>query len=867
MKREEFAALTEKNIVFLDGATGSMLQKAGMSPGICPEEWIIEHKDIMINLQKDYIKAGSDIIYAPTFTGNRIKLEEYGLADEIESINRELVKISKRAVKEAVKELEAEGIKGRHCYVAGDLTMTGQQLYPIGTLEFEELVDIYKEQLSYMYKEGIDLVVIETMMSLQECRAALLAVKETSDLPVMVTLSFEEDERTLFGTDPVTAIAVLESMGADAVGANCSSGPDRMIPVIEKMVSAARIPVIAKPNCGMPVLVDGRTSYSNTPEEFAEEALKLIKAGASVIGGCCGTDPKCISLIKKASAHVDNDKRIEHIKSVRDIAKAKKILTSERMSLDIASGEKFLIIGERINPTGKKALQAALKNKDFDSVITMAEEQVEYGADILDVNVGMNGIDEKEIMLKAIYELSGSVNLPLCIDTSSPDVMEAALRIYPGRALMNSICLDPNRTDRLLGIAKKYGAMFILLPLSEAGLPKDIDEKKDIIDTIVNKAKEYGIERECIVVDGLVATVGANKNAALETLETIRYCKNDLMLETVCGLSNISFGLPQRSYVNSAFMALAINAGLTMAIANPMQELLMNSMYAADMLMAKPDSDARYVERITVFNEDHKREPATENKGSSPDTGNTGHGGNTGNGGNTGRGSTSAKKEGAGTDESSPDICDDTVYENVLKGRKESIILSTKDALKRGLKPEEIINGALIPAINKVGELYEAGRYFLPQLMGSAEAMKNAMDYLEPMLGDKGAGESKGKVVIATVKGDIHDIGKNLVAIMLKNYGFTVYDLGKNVEAEEIIDAAEKYDADIIGLSALMTTTMMEMKNVIELARKRKVRAKIMIGGAVVTGDFANEIEADGYSADAKEAVSTAIKLINESKQ
>ena len=844
MTREEFAGLINKGIVILDGATGSMLQKSGMNPGKCPETWIIEHKDIMINLQKEYIKAGSDIVYAPTFTGNRIKLDEYGLADEIEKINRELVRISKKAVKEALEELASCGITDRRCYVAGDITMTGQQLYPVGTLPFEELVDIYKEQLGYMYKEGIDLVVIETMMSLQECRAALLAVKETSDLPVMVTLSFEEDGRTLFGTDPVTAVTVLQSIGADAVGANCSSGPDRMVPVIEKMMSVAKIPVIAKPNCGIPVLKDGKTTYSNTPGEFAKEAEKLIKQGVSIIGGCCGTDPECIMLIKRAAVEMDTDERKEYVKKLQYDAGKKKILSGERKSIDIAAGEKFLVIGERINPTGKKNLQAALKEDNIAPVITMAEEQAEYGADILDVNVGMNGIDEKEIMVKVVSELSGAVNLPLCIDTSSPEVMEAALRIYPGRALMNSISLDPARMDKLLKIAKKYGAMFILLPLSEAGLPKDIDEKKNIINTIVSRAHEYGISNDCIITDGLVATVGANKNAALETLETIRYCKDELRLETVCGLSNISFGLPERSYVNSAFMAIAINAGLTMAIANPMQELLMNSMYAADMLMAKNDSDARYVERITVFNEEHRKETVTvknndDNKQKKTDYSYCG--------------------------DEAP-VCDGKIYDAVLKGRKENIISYVKDALSGKLKPEIIINEALIPAINKVGELYGEGRYFLPQLMKSAETMKAAIDYLEPLLDDKSKGDTKGVIVIATVKGDIHDIGKNLVAIMLKNYGYTVYDLGKNVEADGIIDAARRYNADIIGLSALMTTTMMEMKNVVDLAKRSGIKAKIMIGGAVVTEDFAIEIGADGYSADAGEAVTVANRLVNDGK-
>lgn len=829
MTRQDFYELINNNIVILDGATGSMLQKAGMNPGECPEEWILSHRDEMINLQKSYIEAGSDIIYAPTFTANRIKLSEYGLADNIGEINRELVGLSK----EAVSLMQTN--PGRKVYIAGDITMTGRQLYPMGQLSFEELIDIYKEQLSYMYEAGIDLVVVETMMSLQECRAAVLAVKETSELPVMVTLSFEDDGRTLYGTDPVTAVTVLQSMGVDAIGANCSSGADRMLDIIKKMSSAAKVPVIAKPNCGMPVLRDGVTVYSDTPEEFELGVRELVSAGASIIGGCCGTDPCCIRLLKSRSA--------SYVMPANQRCGSKKILTSERSYVDIASGEKFFIIGERINPTGKKALQAALKEGSLELVVSMAEEQEEYGADILDVNVGMNGIDETEILYKAVMELSQSVNLPLSIDTSSPDAMEKALRHYPGRALMNSISLDDNKTDRLLALAKKYGAMFVLLPLSEAGLPKSLDEKKEIINTLVNKAHEYGIDDDCIVVDGLVTTVGANRQAAAETLETIRYCKEELGVETVCGLSNISFGLPERSYINAAFMAVAISGGLTMAIANPMQELLMNITYASDLLMAKPDSDTRYVERITVFNEEHKKElvPAQKNDAAAKDV--------------------TVKKEGPDKD-ITEDICDEGIYESVLKGRKENALKLVKNAIDNGKRPDIIINKALIPAINKVGELFEVGRYFLPQLMNSAEAMKASIDYLEPLLDDEDAGKTNGVVVIATVKGDIHDIGKNLVGIMLKNYGFTVYDLGKNVPAEDIIDAAKKYNADIIGLSALMTTTMTEMKNVVDLAKKENVRARIMIGGAVVTRDFAEEIGADAYSADAKEAVSTAKQLI-----
>jgi len=834
MTEKEFVELADKGIVVLDGGTGSMLQAAGMPAGVCPEQWILEHREIMLDIQRQYIEAGSNIIYAPTFGGNRVKLSEYGLEGDIERINKELVAISREAV---------AGKEG--CYVAGDITMTGEQLYPIGTRTFEELVEIYKEQLSYLYEAGIDLVVVETMMSLQECRAALLAVKETSDLPVMVSLSFNEDGRTLYGTDPKTAVVVLQSMGAAAVGANCSSGATQMLNIIKMMSEVATIPIIAKPNFGIPALENGKTVYNSTYEEYETGVAKLFDAGATILGGCCGTDPECIRRVKKLADSVNSNELSEKLKSLRGIASQKRILSSERSSVDISDGRKLYIIGERINPTGKKDLQAELREGNLDMVVTFAEEQEEYGADILDINVGMNGIDEKETIYNAVMTVSSAVNLPLSIDTSNVDAMEYAIRNYPGRALMNSISLDLNKMDRLLSIAKKYGAMFVLLPLSEEGLPKDLDEKKNIIDTIVAAADKYNIPRKDIVVDGLVTTVGANKNAALETLETIRYCSNELGVSTVCGLSNISFGLPERSFVNSAFIALAINAGLTMAIANPMQELLMNTVYSTDLLMAREDADVRYVERVTIFNEEHKsvvkRNTDQQLKQDSVDT-------------------KSATNENNVVNQ---DLTDPVIYEAVLKGRKDQIVNDVKAALNH-LTPEEIINGALVPAINKVGELFEKGRYFLPQLMKSAEAMKTAVDYLEPLLEQSGEiSQKNGVVVIATVKGDIHDIGKNLVAIMLKNCGFEIHDLGKNVEAEDIIAAATEYDADIIGLSALMTTTMMEMKKVVELARTKNIKAKIMIGGAVVTDDFANEIGADAYSKDAGEAVKVATTLVN----
>lgn len=841
MTRDEFSAYVKKGIVILDGATGSVLQKNGMPSGVCPEQWILEHGQLLIDIQKQYIEAGSNIIYAPTFTGNRIKLAEYGLAEDAERINCELVRLSKRAVRDAACEGK------RRCLIAGDLTMTGEQIYPIGELKFEELVDVYKEQARYLEKAGVDLYVVETMMSLQECRAAALAIKETNNLPIMVTLSFGDDGRTLFGTDPVTAVNVLQSMGVDAVGANCSSGYDKMIPIIEKMAYAATIPVIAKPNCGMPSLIDNETVYTQTPEEFAEGIEKLIEAGASIVGGCCGTDAVCIRNVRERVNGLDYEKIRKKCDDRKRKAGSLKLLSSERKTVDISKKEKLIIIGERINPTGKKELQASLRDGSMELVACMAEEQEEYGAEILDVNVGMNGIDEKKVLFDAVTTLSQTVDLPLSIDTSNPEAMEYALRNYPGRALMNSISLDDEKMDRLLPIAKKYGAMFVLLPLSEKGLPENVEEKKEIIHSIMKAAAQYDISSKDIVVDGLVATVGANKNAALETVETIRYCTQELGVETVCGLSNISFGLPERMYINSAFVALAISAGLTMAIANPMQEMFMNVIHATDLLLARNDADLRYVDRITVFNPEHVRNNEKNANNNSGDTKSAVHRTNMGS-------------------EADVSVIDGELYELIVKGRKEQSLNRVKFLANEGIMPQSIIDGALIPAINRVGRLYESGRYFLPQLMGSAESMKNCIDYLEPLMSDKDGLETEGVVVIATVRGDIHDIGKNLVAIMLKNCGFTVYDLGKNVDANDIIDAAIHYKADIIGLSALMTTTMMEMKQVVNKAKERGLCAKIMIGGAVVTESFAKEIGADAYSADAGEAVKVAKMLIREKR-
>lgn len=838
MTREEFITLSKDHILYLDGATGSNLVKAGMPSGVCPEQWILEHQGVMLQLQKDYVQAGTNILYAPTFTANRVKLAEYHLEKNMTSMIRDLVAISKKA---------AESTPGHPVYVAGDLTMTGEQLKPMGKMDLETLIDIYKEQILCLVDAGADLLVVETMMSLAETRAALIAAKEVCDLPVIATLTFEADGRTLFGTDAKTAAIVLESLGASAIGANCSTGPAQMESIISEMVSHTRIPVIAKPNAGLPFLDEnGTTCYNMEAEEFAEEMEVLVNAGATILGGCCGTTPEFIRQIHErfgTDAKVAASRRPDGIR----------YLTSERITHSFGLDDGFFVVGERINPTGKKALQAQLREGSFEKVIQFAEEQEACGAKVLDINMGMSGIDEKASMLRALEEVSGVTNLPLSLDSSYVEVLEAALRNYPGRALVNSVSLETEKFEKLLPIVAKYGAMFILLPLSDAGLPKDIEEKKEIIHKIYDRALSLGMCKEDIVVDGLVATVGANPKAALETLETIRYCKEN-GFATICGLSNISFAMPERSFVNTAFLTLAIQAGLTMAIANPSQELLMSCALAADLLLNKEEAALRYIEYAGGVRERREEKEAElakklallENQGTTAKTGTAGN---------------AAKVT---TADNGPQINEmqDKLKTAVLKGNRNGIVKITKEALESGEKPAELLNQVLLPAINQVGEFFDQGKYFLPQLIASAEAMKNSIEVLEPLLQTGGTGEEMPVVVIATVEGDIHDIGKNLVALMLKNHGFHVIDLGKDVPQAKILESAKEHHAEFIALSALMTTTMQRMREIVAAAKEEGITAKIIIGGAVITQEYADEIGADGYSKDAADAVKLAKSLM-----
>jgi len=808
--KNELVNLICKKVFILDGAMGTELQKRGMPLGVCPEEWCSEHPDVVIDIQRQYIEAGSDAVYTATLGGNSIKLSEYGLGNKTYEINKKLAEISKKAV----------GSKG---FVGGDISTTGKYIEPFGNMSFETAVEVYKEQVKALLDGGVDFFIIETMMDIQEARAALLAVKESCDLPAFVTMTFNEDGRTLTGTDPVTALITLQNLGADAVGCNCSTGPEAMVEIIRQMKPYSKVPLIAKPNAGLPKLVNNKTVFDMSPETFGSFVKPLIEAGVNIIGGCCGTSWEYIKQIK------------ENVSGLTPLLPAScqgSILSSARKTVKIGPSKPITIVGERINPTGKKVLQQELKDGKTAEIRRLALEQVEKGASVLDVNVGMGGIDEKEAMIKAVNTLSVAVDVPLCFDSSNIDVLEAAMRIYPGRALINSISLEKHKIEKLLPLAHKYGAMFIALPLDDNGIPSSFEQKADNLEKIFREAQKYGYLKEDIVADGLVMTVSSNQSAAMDTLRFIEWCSNEFGCNTILGLSNISFGLPERSLINTAFFAMAAGNGLTMAIANPSNEMLMNIKYACEVLTGSDANSLRYIHRFSAADSKHDNQ--------------------------------SSNNTGTGNNEDTHNI-GGKIYDAVLNGDKDNITALVTAALDSGIGAQSIVDDFLIPAINRVGDLFEERKYFLPQLLMSAEAMKTAFGYLEPILRSNTSEDIKNKVkvILATVKGDIHDIGKNIVGLMLKNHGFDVIDLGKDVSAEEIIEAAKSTGAAIVGLSALMTTTMIEMKEVIALARKEGLTCKFMVGGAAVTEEYAKLIGADGYASDANNAVKVAKALAN----
>ena len=796
MTKKNFQKLFENRIVILDGAMGTLLQKLGMPAGVCPEKWAAGNAELVKLAQRRYGDAGSDILYTFTFGANSIKLSEYGLSAETYDLNKTLARVTREAA-------------GENGLVAGDIGSCGSLLYPFGSIGFEDAVNSFKEQVKGLLDGGVDLFVIETMMDIQEARAALLAMKELCSLPVMATMTYE-GQRTLMGTDPVSALVTLQSLGADAVGCNCSSGPAEMVDIIAQMKPYAKVPLIAKPNAGKPRLEKGKTVFDMDADHFASYAEALVSAGANGVGGCCGTAPDYIEKL------IDVTKAMKPVQIER---KPYSLACSNRKTVEIHPSLPFAVIGERLNPTGKKALKEALKNGDMETVSDLAQDQAEAGALLLDVNAGVPGIDEKETLTGMVYAVCNAVSAPVLLDTSNVGALEAALRIYPGRAVINSISGEKEKLETVLPLAKKYGAMFVLLPVDDAGVPETAEERIEIIKKVYKEAKKLGFGKEDILIDGLVMTVASNAQSALETLKVISWCTHKFKANTTMGLSNVSFGLPAREYINSSFLAMAISAGLSTAILNPNNEQMMQAVRASDALSARDKNALSYV------------------------------------GFYSGEAHTSKMR-------SNEEKIYNTLNEAIINGAGDKAGELTLRALDEGRSAREIIDENLIPAIQKVGELYEQKKYFLPQLIRGAEAMEKAMGILAPFLvkDPESADKSKGTIVIATVKGDVHDIGKNIVAMLLKNYGFDVIDLGKDVEGARIIEEAKAHNADIIALSALMTTTMGQMPKVMSLMKEAGLEAMLMVGGAVLDQRYAESFGAH-YSNDAYSAVKLAERL------
>jgi len=788
--------LLTRKIIILDGATGTELQKRGLPAGVSPEIWCMDNPEIIKDVHTSYQKAGSQFVYACTFGANRFKLKEFGVKKDVYEINRDLVRLAKEAC-------------GRNTLVAGDIGPTGLFIEPFGTLAFEEAVNSFKEQASGLIDGGCDLIVIETMIDIQEARAALLAVKELADIFTIVSMTYEKDGHTLGGTPPQSALITLQSLGADAVGCNCSAGPEQMVDFVKVMKPFATVPLLAKPNAGMPKLEDGKTIFEMDAKTFASFGTKLAKAGANMLGGCCGTTPEHIRTLACA---------VGRRKPVLPLRQSISALSSARSFLEIRDNEPLYLVGERINPTGKKALQQELTVGKLSIIRQMAQEQEAQGASLLDVNIGQPGIDEVQTIKNVIGLLSTSSRLPLVIDSSRIETIEAALRIYPGRMMINSISGEKEKISKLLPLAAKYGAMFILLPLTGGEIPRTAKKRKAVIENIFRKAQKFGFTKDDFVVDGLTMAVASDAKAAQETLETINWCKITFKCKTILGLSNVSFGMPGRPWLNAAFLAMAQYCGLNLAIANPASVEFMHVKKAGDALTAREKASLRFINHFSQQAE-AQVPPSVE-----------------------------------------ATLPEEKVAAAILDGDRDRITEFLDNAMQSGRSASQLVDDFMIPAIVRVGDFYEKKIYFLPQLMAAAETMKKALSYLDPYL-KKAAATDKGKVLLATVKGDIHDIGKNIVALLLKNYGYRVIDLGKDVSDQEIVNAARKEKPDVIGLSALMTTTMVNMKDIITIARKHGIKTDFLIGGAVVTDAYAKSIGAS-FAKDGVEAVKVVENLI-----
>ena len=794
-----FSEYLKNNIVYLDGGMGTLLQAQGLTPGEHPEKWNISHPEIITDIHKNYFNSGSNVVCTNTFGANSLKFDE-----------TELEEIIKSAISNAKKARELSDTTHEK-FIALDIGPTGKLLKPLGDLDFEDAVSVFSKTVKLGVKYGVDLVLIETMNDSYETKAALLAVKENCDLPVLVSNAYNEDGKLMTGASPAAMIALLEGMGATAIGANCSLGPKQLTKVAEELLENASVPVILKPNAGLPEIKDGKTKFNVTPEEFAEDVTKLIKKGLRVVGGCCGTTP-------------------DYIKALTEKSKDLKPLEIENKNLTVVSSYtkavKFLnspiLIGERINPTGKKRFKQALIENDISYILNEGVSQQEKGVHILDVNVGLPDIDENTMLKTAVCELQAVIDLPLQIDTADVVAMENALRIYNGKALINSVNGKKESMKAIFPLVKKYGGVVVALTLDENGIPETAEGRVEIAKNILKIAKEYGIEKNNIIFDTLAMTISADPKAANETLKALNIIKNELGCHTSLGVSNVSFGLPNRDVINSVFFALALENGLSGAIMNPYSAEMMKTYYAFKALKGLDENCADYISVAENFSS-----TVIENK----------------------------KENTATTDNSSSEL-----MTAIIKGFKEKAGEITKELLKTKA-PLDVVNDEIIPALNKVGIGYENKTIYLPQLLMSAESAKSSFEAIKEFMSNSEKTSSKGKIVIATVKGDIHDIGKNIVKLLLENYGFDVIDLGKDVPPETVAQKAIDTNAKLVGLSALMTTTVPAMEETINLLKEKAPWCKTVVGGAVLTQEYADKIGADKYAKDAMETVRFAEEI------
>ena len=800
-----------KEILYFDGGMGTLLQEKGLAPGELPETWNLEHPEVIREIHRRYIEAGSDIVLTNTFGANALKFH-----DERCSL-KEIVESAIDHVKAAIREAGDD----RRIYTALDVGPTGKLLKPMGDLDFETAYEAFREVMVIAEKAGADLIHIETMSDTYELKAAVLAAKENTSLPVFATAIFDERRKLLTGADVPSVVALLEGLRVDALGINCGMGPEQMLPVLEEMLRYSSLPVIVKPNAGLPQQRDGRTCYDVLPEEFAYLMKRITNMGASVIGGCCGTTPEHIRAMKDACRGLQPLPVAEKEYTVVS-SYGKSVFLGNRT--EERHGSK--IIGERINPTGKKRFKQALKEHDLDYILREAITQQDNGAHILDVNVGLPDIDEPALMEEAVQEIQSVVNLPLQIDTVDIQAMERALRIYNGKAMVNSVSGKQESMDSVFPLIRKYGGVVIGLTLDEEGIPADADGRIRIAEKIIAEAGKYGIKKKDIVIDALAMTISSEPEGAKVTLETLRRLRDEVKVNTVLGVSNISFGLPSRPVINSAFYTMAMMNGLSAGIINPSSEDMMKAWYAYHALMDFDPNCERYISR-------YSNAPAGVPAGK-PGTPAHGPGGNT------------------------PGMHLAAAIEKGLRDDAHSITLQ----LTEEKAPLDIINEELIPALNRVGDGFEKGTVFLPQLLMSAEAAKSAFAVLKEKMDKSGeVQEKKGTIVIATVKGDIHDIGKNIVKVLLENYSFDVIDLGKDVPPEKIVDTVLEKKAPLAGLSALMTTTVVSMEETIRQLREKAPECRVMVGGAVLNQEYADMIGADFYGKDAMQSVHYAQKV------